>query len=129
MAHNFNFKYILSLLTTGVLLIGGVCRPALAQERKIGPAPWYVGLTVDAVMQPQTPLVSVQEESNYRGLTMDGTIGHPLKNKLGLLKREVNMDSTGSYIEFTEKLGEFNHKLPTVLTREQYVEYRRQHYL
>ena len=71
------------------------------------------------------PRVNIVEEQRYLGLHMNGFRTPLLKNRLSILKRNVEIDSTGENINFTEKIGDLDYRLANYLPLEDYITTRR----
>ncbi|MBN2001046.1 cell surface protein SprA [candidate division KSB1 bacterium] len=91
---------------------------AFAQEEE----KTYIGLRISYDWDPRAPL---DDKTTFLGLHMNGLRSPLLRRTLSSFKREVQVDSTGNNINFTEKIGEFNYRLPTYLTLEDYIIQRR----
>jgi len=130
-ARNFNSKKFAVLCLLALLLVGMV-HPSQAQRRrrKIDPnaePKWYIGLQTNSLPTP-IPLTPIYDDDNYLGLTITGLRSPGLKNKLQI-KREVEIDSTGQYISFTEKFNDMTYGMPRYMTLDQYIEQRRTDYM
>ncbi|MDZ7371420.1 MAG: cell surface protein SprA, partial [candidate division KSB1 bacterium] len=75
---------------------------------------------------PRVPLLEGQE---FLGLYSGGARSTMLQNRLSNLKRTAEIDSSGRTIQFREKLGDVDLRVPRIMTLEEYIQARRQYYL
>ncbi|MDZ7345670.1 MAG: hypothetical protein ONA69_02645 [candidate division KSB1 bacterium] len=75
---------------------------------------------------PRVPLFEGQE---FLGLYSGGARSALLQNRLSNLKRTAEIDSSGRTIQFREKLGDVDLRVPRIMTLEEYIQARRQYYL
>ncbi len=86
----------------------------------------YIGMKIPTTTGD--PRVPIKKEQYYLGLYMGGMRSPYLRNSLSMLRRTVEIDSTGNYINFVEKIGEFDYRLPRYMNLFDYVEARRKSY-
>jgi cell surface protein SprA len=82
----------------------------------------YIGLRMPVY---GNPLVPIEEKSDFLGLDMYGLRSPLLRSNISGYKREVKIDSTGQFINFSEKIDNFDYNLPTYLTLDDYILARR----
>jgi len=83
----------------------------------------YIGIPIPS---PNDPRVAIDDNTPNLGLTMHGARSPQLKSRVSILKRVVKLDSTGRNINATERFDQFNARIPTYLTRDDFIMTKRQ---
>lgn len=96
---------------------------ALAQTHSESTTKDYIGIRVDFTGDPRVP---IDKEQKFLGLSLQGLRSYYFFPNLQSLKYSVEMDSSGSFINFRETLFGQDHRLPTYLTVRDYMRIRSQ---
>lgn len=101
-----------------MLISLGMPNPSFAQERQ-----GYIGMRLP---EPPDPRVPLEEETPSLGLHMSGARSPLLRQpRLSFLKKEAELDSTGRYINFSEKYDKYDFRLPAYMTRDDFITTKR----
>ena len=84
-------------------------------------------------MKPTThgadPRVDISDSQEFLGLTLDGPRTPLVQPRVSSIQRSVEIDSTGENINFTEKMGKVDVRVPRYVSLYDYVETRRRNYM
>ena len=86
-----------------------------------------IGMTYQS--QSADPRVALNDDTPFWGLYMHGARSSHMNTRIPSLQREVSIDSTGQNINFTEKMGEFDFRIPRSISLYRYIEARRRNYM
>ncbi|RQW04090.1 cell surface protein SprA, partial [candidate division KSB1 bacterium] len=127
MAHLSNkiFSFHLAIVVT----LSFWALPVYAQEGGGSGAslPDYIGMRLDSY--GYDPRVDLNEKATFLGFHKDGVRSPMVESRVPGLKRTVEIDSTGKNINFTEKIGDLDYRLPRFISLSEYVQARRHSYM
>lgn len=112
------WKHI-SLFIFCFLLIGQTGN-TYAQSEELPP---YIGIRIPYSHDPRVPM---EEDEIFLGMHQGGLRSSFLKHRTSSFRRTVELDSTGSRLQFVETIGDVKFRLPTYISVDNYIEEKRQ---